>query len=81
MDAIAFARFRKNPLQYIDQAIDGEALRVTRADGKDFVIVSAEEWASIQETLHVTRSPENVKRLREAHEEIEADIARRRKRA
>jgi len=80
MDAVAFSRFRKNPAEYFDRA-DDEPVVITRADGRDMVLISKDEYDSMQETLHVTSSPENVKRLREAHEEIEADIARRKRRA
>jgi predicted transcriptional regulator len=36
---------------------------------------------SHRETMHLARSPANVRRLRAAHAEIEADIARRRRHA
>ena len=45
----------------------------TRADGKNVVIVSESEWASISEALHLMSS-ENVQRLNHAA----AEIARRR---
>ncbi|MGH8770904.1 MAG: type II toxin-antitoxin system Phd/YefM family antitoxin [Burkholderiales bacterium] len=82
MTAIAFSQFRKRMNELLKTVKEtGEPLTVTRADGNDFVIMSAEEWSSIQETLHVTSSPANIKRLREAHVRIEADIAKRKKAA
>lgn len=82
MTAIAFSQFRKRMNKLLQEMKEtGEPLTVTRADGNDFVIMSAQEWESIQETLHITSSPENVRRLRAAHSEIEAEIARRKKAA
>lgn len=73
MGAISYSRFRKNPGKVIDQVIDGEEpVTITRADGRDVVIVSAEEWAALQETDHLLSSPKNVRRLRRALAEIEA---------
>lgn len=82
MTAIAFSQFRKRMNEFLQEMKEtGEPLTVTRADGNDFVIMFAQEWASIQETLHLTSSPENVKRLRKSHSEIEVEIARRKKAA
>ncbi|MGH8772153.1 MAG: type II toxin-antitoxin system Phd/YefM family antitoxin [Burkholderiales bacterium] len=81
MNAVAFSQFRKRISELLESLEPGEPLTVTRADGRDFVIVSAEEWSSLQTTMHELSSPANVKRLREAHEEIEADIARRKHKA
>jgi antitoxin YefM len=33
-----------------------DPLRVTRRNGKDFVVVSAEDWEQEQETLHVLQN-------------------------
>ena len=79
MTAISFSRFRKSLIEILDQVETGDPLTVTRADGRDFVIVAADEWSSLQTTLHELSSPANVKHLHEAHAEIEADIARRKR--
>lgn len=81
MSAISFSRFRKSLTELLDQVKTGDPLTVTRADGRDFVIAAADEWSSLQTTLHELSSPANGKRLREAHAEIEADIARRKRKA
>ncbi len=65
MSAIAFTQFRKYLTKSVDEVCDtGEPLTVTRADGRDVVVVSAAEWASMQETLHLLSSPENARRLK-----------------
>lgn len=80
MGAIPFNRFCKNPSKVFKDVVDRDKpVTVTRADGKDVVIIPATEFESWKETAHLLRSPKNVKRLREAMTEIEAEIARRKR--
>jgi len=44
---------------------DHEPVIVTRATGKPVVMVSLEDWASMDETAYLLTSPENARRLRE----------------
>lgn len=72
MTAISFSRFRKNPSKVIEAVVDNEEpVTVTRADGKDVVIVPLAEFDSWRETLHLLRSRKNAKRLRESLRQIE----------
>ncbi|MGH8729103.1 MAG: type II toxin-antitoxin system Phd/YefM family antitoxin [Burkholderiales bacterium] len=81
MTAIAFSQFKKRMNEHLQEMeATGEPLTVTRADGNDFVIMSAQEWESIQETLHIMSSPENVKRLRAAHSESRRRLPEEKKR-
>ena len=78
MGVMSFNRFRKNPAKVIEAVVDREKpITITRADGKDVVIISATEFESWKETMHLLRRPKNVRRLRDAVAEIEAEIARR----
>ncbi|HEX9786848.1 MAG TPA: type II toxin-antitoxin system prevent-host-death family antitoxin [Candidatus Binatia bacterium] len=78
MGAISFNRFRKNLSKVTEEVVENEEpLTVTRADGKDFVVVPLREFESWKETLHLLSSPKNAKRLRESMAEIETEIARR----
>lgn len=80
MSAIAFSIFRRKVGEVIEQVCDtDEPVTVTRADGKNVVIVPEDEWDSIVETLHLSSSSKNVTRLNAAKAEIEAEIARRKK--
>jgi len=56
---------------------DEEPITITRADGKNVVIVPEHEWASIVETLHLMSSTKNTARLNDAVNEIEAELAKR----
>lgn len=72
MTAISFSRFRKNLSKVIEAVVDNEEpVTVTRADGKDVVIVPLAEFDSWRETLHLLRSRKNAKRLRESLRQIE----------
>jgi antitoxin YefM len=45
-------KFRANIKTFVDKVIDEhQAIRVNRRSGKDFIIVSAEDWEREQETL------------------------------
>ena len=78
MGAISFNRFCKNPSKVLEKVVDREKpVTVTRADGKDVVILPAAEFESWKETVYLLRSPKNARRLRESIAEIEAEIARR----
>lgn len=65
MSAIAFTQFRKHLTESVEEVCDtGEPLTVTRADGRDVVIVPADEWASMQETMHLLSNPKNAARIK-----------------
>jgi antitoxin YefM len=49
---------------------DHEPVIVTRAKGKPVVMVSLEDWASMDETTYLLASPENARRLRESIREL-----------
>lgn len=78
MSAIAFTQFRKKLTDVVQQTIETrDPVHVTRASGEGVVLIPENDWSSIMETLHVTSSATNVKRLKAAHDEIETEIARR----
>jgi antitoxin YefM len=55
------------------QSEGGAPVAITRARGQEGVVmVSASEWASIEETLYLLRSPANAARLLEAIAGLEA---------
>ena len=50
-------KFRANIKTFVDKVIDEhQAIRVNRRSGRDFIIVSAEDWEREQETLYVLRN-------------------------
>jgi antitoxin YefM len=51
---------------------DHEPVIVTRAGGKPVVMVSLEDWASMDETTYLLASPANASRLRQALDDLKA---------
>ena len=61
MGTISFSRFRRNPGKILDEIAEtDEPMTVTRADGRDVVILSAREFEALKETLYLLRSPKNA---------------------
>ncbi len=63
-------KLRKNLPKEIEPCFKNhETLRVKQRDGKDFVIISAEDWRSIEETLFLNSIPNMVASIHEAANE------------
>lgn len=57
MDSISVNRFRENLKHFVEQVISQhEPLKVTRRNGENFVVISAEDWETEQETLYVLQN-------------------------
>lgn len=62
-------RFRANLKDFVDKAISEHLpIRVKRRAGKDFIIVSAEDWERDQETLYVIRNNSLMRQVAESME-------------
>jgi antitoxin YefM len=73
MGHVNFTDFRQNLASHMDRVCDDRtALVVTRQKGRSVVVLSEEEYESLQETLHLLKSPRNADRLREAIAELDA---------
>lgn len=73
MHAISYSEARENLKSVIDKVVaDRAPIAITRQRGEGAVLVSESEWASIEETLYLLRSPANAKRLLESIAELEA---------
>jgi len=60
-------KFRANLKGFVDKAIDEHlAIRIKRRAGKDFIIISAEDWEREQETLYVLRNSNLMNQLAES---------------
>jgi len=60
-------KFRANLKSYVDKAIDEhKVIRVSRRSGKDFVVMSAEDWEREQETLYVMRNQSLMSQVAES---------------
>lgn len=64
MQAVSYSEARDNLKSMIDKVVaDRAPLAITRQRGEGAVLVSASEWASIEETLYLLSSPANAKHL------------------
>lgn len=70
MNQVTANHFRQHLKREVDRVVaDHEVLHVTRKRGGDFVVVSAEDWRAIEETLYLNRVPGLVGSLLEAARE------------
>lgn len=64
MDKISYSKLRENLKSALDRAVDDhEVIYVERANGRDAVLLSREDFESLNETSYLLRSPANAKRL------------------
>jgi antitoxin YefM len=67
MQAISYSEARENLKAVIDKVVaDSAPIAITRQRGEGAVLISESDWASIEETLYLLRSPANSARLLEA---------------
>lgn len=73
MKAISYSEARENLKSVIDRVVaDHAPIAITRQRGEGAVLVSESDWASIEETLYLLRSPANAARLLNAVRGLEA---------
>lgn len=71
MEVLNYTEFRKNLAKSLNKVNDdAEIVVVSRSKGKNVVVMSLEEYNSIQETLHLMSTPANRHRLDEAIKEM-----------
>ncbi len=62
MIAVAFTQLKKRLAQLIEQAAE-EPIVITRADGRDLVLMPKAEYEAMRETLHLISSKANERAL------------------
>ena len=64
---VSVHQFRANLKQYVDDAIDShEPLMVSRKNGEDFVVLSAEDYEREQETLYILSNKSLMHQIEES---------------
>jgi len=67
LDAISYSEARKNLATLMDSVCDDrDVVVITRRKARPVVLMSLDEYNSIQETAHLLRSPANAERLLES---------------
>ncbi|MGB0723728.1 MAG: type II toxin-antitoxin system Phd/YefM family antitoxin [Gammaproteobacteria bacterium] len=65
MDHITASDLRRNLARVFDRiADDREPVAVSRAGGREVIILDGDDYRSIIETLHLVSNPANAERLR-----------------
>lgn len=65
--ALTYSRLRAELKSVLDEVCDNrEPVYVSRRKGRDVVILSREDYESLDETAYLLRSPANARRLDEA---------------
>jgi antitoxin YefM len=80
MDAITYSAARANLASTMDRVCnDHEALIITRNGEQSVVMLSLDDFKSLEETAYLLRSPTNAKRLLAAVEALETGKGKQRK--
>lgn len=67
MRALSANQFRTNLKSSVDNVISThEPLRITRRQGKDFIVISAEDWDREQETMYILQNSVLMKQIAES---------------
>jgi len=73
VQTVSYSEAREKLKAMIDKVVaDRAPIAITRQRGEGAVLVSESEWASIEETLYLLRSPRNAERLLDAVRGFEA---------
>ena len=64
------SQFRKNLKRYIDSITGNNDTLIVNANGKSVVVISLEDYNSIEETEYLLSNPANKKMMYKALEEI-----------
>ena len=80
MDAITYTAARANLASTMDRVCDDhEALIITRNGQQSVVMLSLDDYKSLEETAYLLRSPANAKRLLAAVEDLGSGRGKERK--
>ena len=73
MKAITYSYARQNLADTMESVCkDKTSVTITRKNGKSVVMMSQEEYDSLEETAYLLRSPKNMKRLLESINRLES---------
>ncbi|MGN6589606.1 MAG: type II toxin-antitoxin system Phd/YefM family antitoxin [Sphingomicrobium sp.] len=79
MEIVNYSDARQNLKALMDRVVtDMTEIVVTRQNGESVVVVSLNEWNSINETLHLLSAPRNAERLLRAIRELDDGAAKER---
>ena len=69
MNTVSVNKFRDTLKDCVERVIsEHQPIKVTRRNGKDFVVVSAEDWEKEQETLYILQNTSLMQQISKAIE-------------
>jgi len=72
MEIASYSEFRQHMKSFLDAVLKTRnPLFITRKHGEDLVVISKDEYTSLQETLYLLSSPKNAQRLNESIKQYE----------
>ena len=72
MEITLYSNFRQNLKGFMDSVLKNRApLFITRTKGEDVVMLSKEDYESMEETLYLLSNPRNAERLAKGIQEYE----------
>lgn len=73
MEIVTYSETRANLKAVLDRVVDDcVPIVITRQRGKPVVMISMDDWNSMQETRYLLSTPNNAKRLLDAIERLDA---------
>lgn len=73
MKTISYTKARSNLAATMEEVIESHApIMIVRQEKKPVVLISLEDYESIEETLYLLRNPYNAKRLMKSIEQYKA---------
>jgi len=80
MEVLNYTEFRNNLTENLNKVTqDSEVIVVSRGKGKNVVVMSLDEYNAFKETIYLTSTKMNRKRLDDAIEEMEKGKFRKHK--
>ena len=80
MKSITYSKARQNLAETIQTVCEDQApVLITKKDDMSVVMLSLEEYESLEETAHLLRSPKNARRLIESMEQLHSGKGKVRK--
>jgi antitoxin YefM len=78
MTTVTFTDLRQNLAEYLDKAEqDCEEIVITRSKGRSAILLSLDDFLSMQETAHLLSSKANRKHLEKSLQEVESGTIKR----
>ena len=72
MEAVSYTFLRQNLKKVLARIADtSDTFIITRRNGKNMIMLSQEDYDSLEETAYLMRSPANLKMLQESLKDIE----------